>query len=485
MRLAVAFACLAQSLSVQSLVNTDREVSPSVTDSRRHSPDDDMSSAESWFGQYSGPPSGPFKTSNFGEGKMRAWIQAKAAGRHHRRGPRATVKESAGQVPQILTGKECDPTSVLGILACSLGQYCAESKDSSSGGYCAVEISSHKMLDVNRKLQGDGITPTNTSSSVDLIYDSFCSNSSYYTSYCSCTDFDRQANSIVVECLFPDVCYDYSNYSCNTTLNVCESTTATYSFQGSGDSYSIVCRTFSEPYSEKSCTTIRGSDLFPGTSEAVPEECIVEFNGVVCNSCEIEPTYFGNYVLQCYVYDCTNTDGNFTGNDCANYGTPLFTYLQTYGCAVDCNVCGEGFELAEPDGSFEVISTVGQVEVIKCSSLSELGQSDLLSIENCLKISELIFEPCGCLAIDTAPMPSVPSTAPPSADTAPMPSVPSTSPPTAGAAGELDPTGDSTQTTPPSSDATTSAFFHRSLNDNGPRFASIVGLLVMGFALAV
>lgn len=355
-------------------------------------------------------------------------------------------------------GRECDPLqpsdgsdALLGILTCSMGQYCVESKESSLGGYC-VEPLGHME---SRKLQEYG------SSNMTLFesnYEHFC----VENDLCNCTNIDRDAYTLDVACpLSEEVCYDvYSE--CQVNLTMCVEFDYTYSMRGLDEFKTSICAEHSKPYYQRVCYDVTVVDN-------ITAGCSVEFNGVTCNSCEIVPTDYNGNTLQCYVFDCTNTPGNFSGTDCQVQADRIYTtYRETYGCAENCSLCGEGLEMTKPSQVINVSFASGKIYQFECDFVSYIGQSTFVSEAECERLSKITFEPCGCSD-------GLIATAPPSASTVetstnvPPPSV-------------------QTETDAPSSvsvDGTTSDASSAScLNQNDLSKYSIIGLLTMGITLA-
>ncbi len=62
-----------------------------------------------------------------------------------------------------------------------------------------------------------------------------------------------------------------------------------------------------------------------------------------------------------------------------------------------CNVCGEGFEVANPA---ELVSFPGVQGSFQCSDVAQDGLEGLIGTENCLAIQPLIHQNCGCRMSD-------------------------------------------------------------------------------------
>lgn len=128
----------------------------------------------------------------------------------------------------------------------------------------------------------------------------------------------------------------------------------------------------------------------------------MDFNGIPCNS--IEWVYYEDTTYTCRIFDCTNTDGNFSGNDCLDIysiNPILSVYGKTYGCAENCNICGDGFEVTKPSQVIftKLLSDTQETfDVFNCSALSDLGMSGYLTTSECADMQDIVFEPCGCTA---------------------------------------------------------------------------------------
>jgi hypothetical protein len=411
---------------------------------------------------------------------------AKRWGRQHPQSLGALVADNSrdrrwgGRLAQLMGSRqlrnapttECDPTepsdwssSALGILTCSLGQYCVESKESSLGGYC-VEAPGPAIT--YRQLQDDG--PANVTL-FDYLYQGACAENATagYDVTCECTNVDRDANTLDFACTY-ELC-PYEFYSqCFVNLTICFENEWTISLQGPDEVYHTDCYRFWKPYYQKVCynATLVNFTGYPDIHYDA-SECRMDFNGVACNSCEVAPGYV-NYSIPCYYFDCTNTDGNHSGNSCHNYlegavGGLLIAsvYPDTYACVEDCNVCGDGNEMTQPSEMVNVSFDRGAVYEYECGFVSDLGRSNLLSMADCQGVRDAIFEPCGCTAGSKAPATQVPASSPP------------------GPSDGNGPTTEAPDSGPPS-DASSVSF---SFNPNdGHQFAIIAGVLAMGMSLA-
>jgi hypothetical protein len=252
--------------------------------------------------------------------------------------------------------KECDPitpldgsSAELGILTCSLGQYCIESKESSLGGYC---VEAADPIKYRQRQDKDSLPVT----AFDFVYKTFCTEA-YYAYPCDCTNVDRDANTLDVVCN-NQICHDNYYSQCFVNLDVCVETEWTASVQGPDEIYVTGCYKFLKPYYQTLCYNKTWVDLTVDPNNYLNidksiSECRMDFNGVTCNSCEVVPTLFGDNTYDCYHFDCTNTEGTHAGSSCYGDANPIYkVYTKTYGCVEDCNVCGElfgvTFRMAKP-----------------------------------------------------------------------------------------------------------------------------------------
>lgn len=345
--------------------------------------------------------------------------------------------------------------ALLGILACSVGQYCVESKESTLGGYCVLDP--HGWMEVSRKLQDDGSLNI---SLFESTYEQFC----VEDGICNCTNIDRDTYTLDVLCpLSGEECYNvYSQ--CFVNLTMCVASDYTYSLTGSDEYKTKTCTEHSKPYYQRLCYELTVVDNNVTA-------CSVEFNGVTCNSCEIIPKDYSGNVLSCYVFDCTNTPGNHSGSDCQKEGDVIYTmYRESYGCIENCSLCGEGFEMMTPNQLVNVSFSSGTVYEFECDFVSYLGQSSFISEADCERLSDITFEPCGCSAglIPTgSPVSSSPSDMTTDVPSSLFLETETDAPSSATVNG-------------PTSDAT-SAFF---LNKNDYAKYSVIGILGMGITLA-
>jgi hypothetical protein len=191
---------------------------------------------------------------------------------------------------------ECDPTydgADVGILGCGMNQYCAESEDSTLGGFC---MKSNTETDLkNRELQD-----------FEFISPSYCdpqsSNYQYYE--CDCTNFDAVAFEGSFSCVL-------SEYQCISD-GVCGSVSMAASRIPDGSGGIVegaeYCYEFVTPKETSICY---GIDTLPA--------CSISVDNVNCNSCEVQDKVFnpiGFYAYSCYDFDCTNTAVGIEGNDC-------------------------------------------------------------------------------------------------------------------------------------------------------------------------
>ena len=213
---------------------------------------------------------------------------------------------------EFVLPRYCDPNTAVddanvGILSCSVGQYCMEvvSSDANNnefGGICAAIVDENKesanqehyqeSLEVDRNLQ---------------IYTShyLCNETHpYFGKYyeCDCTDFD-QGNSGrgIIDCTSV-------NLFCDSAGSACAKKGYRLISYGLYDYTYRYCYNFVSPYPQEVCYTYYSQDF----------QCSLSFNGENCDSCRQMYMYTGTpgQFDVCLDFDCTNTCGNHEGNRC-------------------------------------------------------------------------------------------------------------------------------------------------------------------------
>jgi hypothetical protein len=150
----------------------------------------------------------------------------------------------------------------------------------------------------------------------------------YYNNYnnenCTCSNVDwaKQTMEIVCEVTY-DLCSD-AIYVCaaengNPTNSCMFELNGTVKITGPSTFEENDCLVTSMPYYEKTCWyfAFENVTLEAGVLEYNVKECIMAFNGEICNSCKAVPTRFEycypdgtciNGTMLCNEFDCTNTE---------------------------------------------------------------------------------------------------------------------------------------------------------------------------------
>mmetsp|Transcript_19526 Transcript_19526/g.47134 ORF Transcript_19526/g.47134 Transcript_19526/m.47134 type:complete len:551 (-) Transcript_19526:103-1755(-) len=264
-------------------------------------------------------------------------------------------------------------------------------------------------------------------------YYSNCQDDDQYRSQyrnCTCTNVDRDNYTLKAECTsggYGD-CFQSFNL-CGINYTSCpRGFSNTIEIVGEGAYFSERCEerndgercsSFYEKrdvnegtYIFKSCNFFGGADvcntIFGSNETYAAEGCEIEVNGETCSSCDVvdveydsckyysNPLYCSNFTIQCYEFDCTNTDWNRTGSSCNRTYEDYVYYGNTDGCEADCNVCGDDANMTLPDEYFE-IPFYGR---IKCSQSQARASSGLLSTSGCAAVQLLAFDACGCVGIE-------------------------------------------------------------------------------------
>jgi hypothetical protein len=174
--------------------------------------------------------------------------------------------------------RECTPASSkvssadVGVLSCGLGQYCVESSDSSTGGYC---VSQTTRLPGRRRQQVVGRL------SIIELADLFCNRpeETGLTVDCNCTvDFGEFSGEFT--CNFGPDCADIDTGCTDETFPICSAEELTANLVGP-DNYSYTsCYTQTLPLSNERfyyCTDF-------GYTAADGPTCDIQVEGVTCNS---------------------------------------------------------------------------------------------------------------------------------------------------------------------------------------------------------
>ncbi|KAL3910053.1 MAG: hypothetical protein SGILL_007843 [Bacillariaceae sp.] len=295
--------------------------------------------------------------------------------------------------------QECDPESDdadTGVLSCGAGTFCAESDESTKGGFC---VSSPDELD--RNLQ-------ETVTLFDGLYSVFCSEDAYYASDCNCTGADPEAYTLDVVCMQPQECTNYTS-TCDANVTSCIEYDFSFSLNGAGTYVVDRCFEDTAPYYQRTCYQLTAVET------GVPEECTISMDGEDCFSCTVDTNEEGDY---CYQFDCTNTISRRAGDLCQEgvYVAPILYYLRTYGCdAYVCPICGgEDFVSTNPGGAVDLGDGV-----TTCAAIAQVALLGGFNETFCQdEVIPFVATPCGCVAFGSPPVEG-PTLAPAAATPAP------------------------------------------------------------------
>ena len=250
-------------------------------------------------------------------------------------------------------GLECDPNSQwndadadIGVLSCGYHEYCAVDQTSYLGGRCCS--SRGENADALRRIQEPEDGGDNNATAIynvtaddqylfDLLVEEFCYDTELAS--CSCSNVNATSYSGTGECLYPYECYYVYFESCAANISTCFSYTITVDLLGEGNYNRVDCFDQKVP-EEMSICYYSTHPRYSQNSSA--ETCALTLNGRDCSSCVVVPTIYEvcsedyysnstaalcvNATYACYHFDCTNVDGGWEGNDCAQPPYDLYAY---------------------------------------------------------------------------------------------------------------------------------------------------------------
>ncbi|KAL3921558.1 MAG: hypothetical protein SGILL_002687 [Bacillariaceae sp.] len=312
-------------------------------------------------------------------------------------------KQGGGIIKNLLRNQamECDPLKAshpdTGLLSCGAGRYCADSDESNLGGLC--------MDIIDEESEHRGLQDENTTIWEDA-YALFCEDNN---EACDCTDVSSEDYTLKIDCNFEDVCQPKTS-KCDENIVHCYDATYSWNLTAMYSYSRTFCYTDKQPYESNICySAVVSEDAWT---------CEVSSDGTTCSSCEVEfvdvafcppsgnCTYYTSF--PCYYFDCTNTALNVSGNDCEQDGTPIFDYMDNFGC-VDCSICGPGWAITDPNG------TILDDIPYQCWQVDQVGRAGYLTNDYCTGIQTFLQgtgnTTCGCerAPATEAPAPSAPS----------------------------------------------------------------------------
>ncbi|KAL3938805.1 MAG: hypothetical protein SGARI_001601 [Bacillariaceae sp.] len=329
-------------------------------------------------------------------------------------------KQGGGIIKNLLRSqaKECDPVKAAhpdsGLLSCGVGRYCMESDQSNLGGLC------QNLIDTEGE-EGRGLQDDANTTIWEDAYTLFCEDN---MDGCECSDVSMEDYTLSISCEFEDTCKPKTS-KCNENIVHCYDATYAWSVTAPATYTRTFCYTDTQPYDSNICYT----------ANVIDDDwtCEVSSGGDACSSCEVNfvdvafcppvgnCTYYTNF--PCYTFDCTNTALNVSGNDCEQDGTPIFDYMDNYGC-IDCSICGPGWAVTSPNGT--ILDNIPY----QCWEVDAVGRAGYLTSDYCSGIQTFLQgtgnTTCGCemQAPTEAPAPTAPSPITIPTDSGSLPPVP-------------------------------------------------------------
>jgi hypothetical protein len=300
----------------------------------------------------------------------------------------------------------------VGILACGVGRYCVASSESGLGGLCTdlkEDWETSSSRDTPQSISRRSLQATTVIEDFQYL----CDYASYVGYVCDC-DFSAyetfgnytgitRCRSIEVECVT-------AVSACDVNVTSCVEVAYSVNVTGPGTRDVNLCLAYSRSIIQNICYS--GSVIDYG---AFTESCVIDFDGVQCNSCLPINTVTGNTTTVCYDFDCTNTASGQSGNRCDSSVTTVQDYLATYGCP-PCLICdpsntGTGAEVTLPDN---IVPFYGYNYT--CQYAADEALSGFIYGDDCVALSAIAYDTCGCAVSGD----SINTTAAPSADDANM-----------------------------------------------------------------
>jgi hypothetical protein len=273
--------------------------------------------------------------------------------------------------------QECNPSAKgadVGILSCGTGRYCAESEESSIGGYCAT-------VEMSRNLQAN-------STLISDLYN-ICYGQDKY-SHCTCSGVDVAAYTGSVSCTYTPSCMELPN-ACGENITFCYTQTYDLTVLGQYNGNAKSCYIFDKPKELAYCYTV----VLPG--DGAPSFCEIEVDGTTCNSCQSSQQYYQGSFTACTIFDCTNTK-IATANTYCTYNIPTAQVQNTLlydplPCDHGCSLCGEGKSVVNTGVPFQLPNNdtypCGVVELAALAGY--FNGTDL-----CTELAGPVAYTCGC-----------------------------------------------------------------------------------------
>jgi hypothetical protein len=279
---------------------------------------------------------------------------------------------------------ECDPkksasASDLGILSCGYGQYCMESVESLSGGFCTESTNDfHRRLDDFDYL--------------DFFLDRCSSDGADPNITCSVCNVDPTAYTASIACSYSRECYQTPGL-CDDgdMLDIC----GMFFFAGTITSPNVrtfqYCNSKDQPYRSSFCAYM--------SHAGDAATCKLTVEGTTCNSCEAVLENISNE--WCYVFDCENTPLRASGTTCGDAESfheaveNAMLYAKTLPCPNGCNLCGAGKVMGNPSANF--LSDDGTSLNCFDAQLAALT-GEYSGTTTCTNLMDNVLASCGCAA---------------------------------------------------------------------------------------
>jgi hypothetical protein len=218
--------------------------------------------------------------------------------------------------------------------------------------------------------------------------------------YCACSN--NSDGTTTITCEENDYCIDYTS-RCGQSSPECFDFKRSATIEDSANFVYTYCLNYTVPYYQSSCSTQVTEDNFVTS-------CSRSWNGVECQSCQVEPTLLSydpigdgacyesenctEVLAFCYLLDCTNTDLGVEFNDCYLTSGLSQIYNNVHvsaGCEESCEICPEG----SGDGTAD-IETFAATGSYSCAELFDLGSNGYFSVDECAALQSSLPEVCGC-----------------------------------------------------------------------------------------
>jgi hypothetical protein len=288
----------------------------------------------------------------------------------------------------------------VGILSCSVGQYCVANAESTMGGVCVrssndLDTAVDSVITESGRQRHSRTMQDSTTSFLEMA-EEVCSMEDLTCNTCA---VNADAYTAEFDCEYDLNCYTLGSLCKTTQIEFCENHTLAGTLSGQNDFQSKVCYTLTKPEDFSYCVTYT---YFPDPE--VDATCEIEIDGVICNSCTLlfQGAVSGDW---CREFDCENTRLGKSANNCDYSILEAFTTGYLYDqlpCEGGCNLCGEGGSMMY---SSTMEFTIPRVSTMNCFQTQLMALTGTFNSEQCLELETLVQEPCNCTAKspETAP----------------------------------------------------------------------------------